>query len=63
MTKMLDVLGDYLNLKKIKFCRLDGSMDFRDRQVCGLSVVTFCKSVCFAPSEHCPLPPPGVSQS
>ena len=36
MTKMLDVLGDYLNLKKIKFCRLDGSMDFRDRQVSGV---------------------------
>jgi len=32
MTKMLDILGDYLNLKKIKFCRLDGSMQFMDRQ-------------------------------
>merc|ERR1719435_783858 len=32
MTKMLDVLGDYLNLKKINFCRLDGSMNFLDRQ-------------------------------
>ena len=63
MTKMLDVLGDYLNLKKIKFCRLDGSMDFRDRQVRGLSVVTFCKFVCLAPSVPYPLPPRGVSQS
>jgi len=32
MTKMLDILGDYLNLKKIQFCRLDGSMQFLDRQ-------------------------------
>ena len=32
MTKMLDILGDYLNLKKIEFCRLDGSMQFMDRQ-------------------------------
>jgi len=32
MTSMLDILGDYLNLKKIKFCRLDGSMQFMDRQ-------------------------------
>ena len=32
MTKMLHILGDYLNLKKIKFCRLDGSMQFMDRQ-------------------------------
>ena len=33
MTKMLDILGDYLDLKKMKYCRLDGGMDFRDRQV------------------------------
>jgi ATP-dependent DNA helicase len=32
MTSMLDVLGDYLNLKKIKFVRLDGNMKFFDRQ-------------------------------
>ena len=32
MTKMLDVLGDYSNFKKWKFCRLDGSMNFIDRQ-------------------------------
>ena len=32
MTKMLDILGDYCNLKKWKFCRLDGSMNFIDRQ-------------------------------
>merc|ERR1719186_703642 len=32
MTKMLDVLGDYCNMKKWKFCRLDGSMNFLDRQ-------------------------------
>jgi ATP-dependent DNA helicase len=32
MTKMLDILGDYLNMKKIQFCRLDGSMQFMDRQ-------------------------------
>eukprot|EP00092_Neocalanus_flemingeri_P007907 GFUD01008533.1.p1 GENE.GFUD01008533.1~~GFUD01008533.1.p1 ORF type:complete len:945 (-),score=300.16 GFUD01008533.1:289-3123(-) len=32
MTKMLDVLGDYCNMKKWKFCRLDGSMNFVDRQ-------------------------------
>ncbi|TRY63163.1 hypothetical protein TCAL_10825 [Tigriopus californicus] len=32
MTKMLDILGDYLELKKYKFSRLDGSMQFEDRQ-------------------------------
>merc|ERR1719412_2487794 len=32
MTRMLDVLGDYLNLRNIKFSRLDGSMGFLDRQ-------------------------------
>ena len=32
MTKMLDILGDYCSLKKWKFCRLDGSMNFIDRQ-------------------------------
>merc|ERR1719318_2282235 len=32
MTKMLDILGDYCNLKKWKFSRLDGSMNFLDRQ-------------------------------
>ena len=32
MTKMLDILGDYCTLKKWKFCRLDGSMNFIDRQ-------------------------------
>jgi len=32
MTKMLDILGDYLNLRKLKFSRLDGSMNFVDRQ-------------------------------
>merc|ERR1712183_1166036 len=32
MTKMLDVLGDYCNMKKWKFCRLDGGMNFIDRQ-------------------------------
>ena len=32
MTKMLDILGDYCNYKKWKFCRLDGSMNFIDRQ-------------------------------
>jgi len=32
MTRMLDILGDYLNLRKLKFSRLDGSMDFVDRQ-------------------------------
>eukprot|EP00090_Calanus_glacialis_P044240 TRINITY_DN7876_c0_g1_i1.p1 TRINITY_DN7876_c0_g1~~TRINITY_DN7876_c0_g1_i1.p1 ORF type:complete len:630 (-),score=222.37 TRINITY_DN7876_c0_g1_i1:163-1983(-) len=32
MTKMLDILGDYCNMKKLKFSRLDGSMNFLDRQ-------------------------------
>jgi len=34
MTRMLDILGDYLSLPSIKkkFCRLDGSMNFIDRQ-------------------------------
>merc|ERR1719322_42674 len=32
MTKMLDILGDYCNFKKWKFSRLDGSMNFEDRQ-------------------------------
>merc|ERR1719245_2273041 len=32
MTSMLDILGDYCNFKKWKFCRLDGSMNFVDRQ-------------------------------
>jgi len=32
MTSMLDILGDYLNLKKVQFCRLDGGMQFLDRQ-------------------------------
>jgi SNF2 family DNA or RNA helicase len=30
---MLDILGDYLNLRKIVFSRLDGSMNYIDRQV------------------------------
>jgi len=32
MTRMLDIIGDYCNMKKWKFCRLDGSMNFLDRQ-------------------------------
>merc|ERR1719186_151543 len=32
MTKMLDIIGDYLNLRKLKFSRLDGSMNWIDRQ-------------------------------
>merc|ERR1711997_574344 len=32
MTKMLDILGDYCNMKKWKFCRLDGGTNFIDRQ-------------------------------
>lgn len=32
MTKMLDILGDYLEFKKYNFSRLDGSMHFEDRQ-------------------------------
>jgi len=33
MTRMMDILGDYLNLKGLPFSRLDGSMHFEDRQV------------------------------
>ena len=33
IAKMLDVQGDYLNLKKIKSCRVDGSRGLKDRQV------------------------------
>ena len=32
MTRILDVIGDYLNFRNIKFSRLDGSMEFLDRQ-------------------------------
>merc|ERR1719153_2121345 len=32
MTRLLDILVSYLELKKIKFCRLDGSMKYLDRQ-------------------------------
>jgi len=32
MTRMLDILMDYLNLKKIRFSRLDGGMTFEARQ-------------------------------
>lgn len=32
MTRMLDILGDYLNFRKFNFSRLDGSMHFEDRQ-------------------------------
>jgi len=32
MTRLLDILGDYLNHRQIKFSRLDGSMSFLDRQ-------------------------------
>jgi len=32
MTRMLDILGDYLGHRKIKFSRLDGTMNFVDRQ-------------------------------
>jgi len=32
MTRMLDILGDYLNYREKKFSRLDGSMHFEDRQ-------------------------------
>merc|ERR1712133_116018 len=31
MTRMLDILGDYLNYREKKFSRLDGSMHFEDR--------------------------------
>lgn len=32
MTRMLDILGDYLNLRNIIYSRLDGSMNYLDRQ-------------------------------
>ena len=32
MTKVLDILSDYLNLRNIKYSRLDGTMSFEDRQ-------------------------------
>jgi len=32
MTRMLDILGDYLNFRGYRFSRLDGSMNFVDRQ-------------------------------
>lgn len=32
MTRMLDILGDYLTHNEYKFSRLDGSMNFEDRQ-------------------------------
>ena len=32
MTKMLDILGDYLNLRGFKFSRLDGQMEWSERQ-------------------------------
>jgi len=32
MTRMLDILGDYLTYKKFTFSRLDGTMGFEDRQ-------------------------------
>merc|ERR1712051_712977 len=32
MTRMLDILGDYLSYKKFTFSRLDGTMSFEDRQ-------------------------------
>lgn len=32
MTRMLDILGDYLHYREIQFSRLDGSMHFEDRQ-------------------------------
>lgn len=32
MTRMLDILGDYLNMKNLPFARLDGNMNFIDRQ-------------------------------
>lgn len=33
MTTMMDIIGDYLNLKKLKFSRLDGSMNVDDRRI------------------------------
>merc|ERR1712142_850174 len=32
MTKMLDIIGDYCNMKQWNYSRLDGSMNFLDRQ-------------------------------
>ena len=32
MTRMLDIIGDYLTLQEFEFSRLDGSMNFGDRQ-------------------------------
>lgn len=32
MTKMLDILADYLHYREIKFSRLDGTMHYEDRQ-------------------------------
>ena len=33
MTRMLDIIGDYLGqVKEVRFSRLDGSMSFEDRQ-------------------------------
>ena len=32
MTRMLDILGDYLSLKGVSYSRLDGAMHFEDRQ-------------------------------
>lgn len=32
MTRLLDILGDYLHYREKKFSRLDGSMHFEDRQ-------------------------------
>jgi SWI/SNF-related matrix-associated actin-dependent regulator of chromatin subfamily A member 5 len=35
MTMMLDILEDYCNYRKYKYCRIDGStdMDLRDKQI------------------------------
>merc|ERR1712083_142490 len=32
MTRLLDILSDYLHYRNMKFARLDGSMHFEDRQ-------------------------------
>jgi len=32
MTRLLDIIGDYLYMKNIPYCSLDGRMDFLDRQ-------------------------------
>ena len=32
MTKLLDILEDFCYLRKYKFSRIDGSMDFETRQ-------------------------------